>query len=152
MLHDALALVAQLMAPIAPFYAERLYGDLGFGESVHLSLLPEVNAATIDTALEERMGYAQRISSLGFSLRKAGGVRVRQPLAKLLIPVLDEGFEAQVRLVEDLVRQELNVKAVEYVSGDALSKTIKPNFRVLGKKVGKRMKAAAGGDQHARRR
>lgn len=142
-LHEALTLVAQSMAPIAPFFAERLYRDLGFGESVHLSLLPEADLGAVDAELEERMGYAQRISSLGFSLRKAGKVRVRQPLAKLLIPVLDAGFEAQLRRVESIVLQELNVKAIEYVGGDALSKTIKPNFRVLGKKVGKRMKAAA---------
>ncbi len=142
-LHEALALVAQLMAPIAPFYAERLWGDLGFGESVHLSLLPEPDVETIDTALEERMNYAQRIASLGFSLRKGANVRVRQPLAKMLVPVLDPAFLKQVELVEDLILQELNVKQIEYVSGDALSKTIKPNFRVLGKKVGKQMKAVA---------
>ncbi len=85
-LHEALALVAQLMAPIAPFYAERLWGDLGFGESVHLSLLPEVEASQIDEALEAGMAYAQTSSRLGFSLRKSGKVRVRQPLSKLLIP------------------------------------------------------------------
>ena len=148
-LHAALELTAQLMAPIAPFYAERLWADLagaGGGEradSVHLSLLPPVDASAIDAALEERMGYAQRIASLGFSLRKAAGVRVRQPLGKILLPVLDEGFRAQVTQVEDLILQELNVKAVEYVGGDALAKTIKPNFRVLGKKLGKRMRHAA---------
>ncbi len=142
-LHEALSLVAQLMAPIAPFYAERLWSDLGASDSVHLSLLPEVSTQLIDAELEERMGYAQRIVSLGFSLRKTGNVRVRQPLAKLLIPVLDGDFEQQVRQVENLILQELNVKAIEYVSGDALQKTVKPNFRVLGKKVGKRMKAAA---------
>jgi len=142
-LKQALGLTAQLMAPIAPFYAERLYRDLGFGESVHLSLLPEVNTTLIDESLEQRMDYAQRISSLGFSLRKVGDRRVRQPLAKLLIPVLDADFEKQVKQIEHLILQELNVKGIEYVSGDALSKTIKPNFRVLGKKVGKQMKAAA---------
>ena len=142
-LHRALSLVAQLMAPLAPFYAERLWQDLGHEDSVHLSLLAEPDAGAIDAALEERMGHAQRIVSLGFSLRKAGNVRVRQPLGKLLIPVLDADFEAQVRQVEDLILQELNVKAIEYVSGDALSKTVKPNFRVLGKKVGKQMKSAA---------
>ena len=142
-LHEALTLVAQLMAPIAPFYAERLYGDLGFGESVHLSLLPEPDLARVDVALEERMRYAQGLVSLGFSLRKGAGVRVRQPLAKLLIPVVDPALREQLACVEDLILGELNVKAVEYVGGDALSKTIKPNFRVLGKKVGKDMKAAA---------
>ena len=157
-LHEALSLVAQLMAPIAPFYAERLYSDLGFGESltsgqdkssngrpqsVHLSMLPTVNEALIDTALEERMSYAQRISSLGFSLRKGAGIKVRQPLGKMLIPVLDDSFRQQLAGVEDLILQELNVKSIEYVSGEALFKTIKPNFRVLGKKVGKDMKAAA---------
>ena len=142
-LHEALSLVAQLMAPIAPFYAERLYRDLGFGESVHLSLLPEADASLIDAELEARMSYAQRVVSLGFSLRKAGNVRVRQPLAKLLIPVLDQAFRERVEAIDDLVLRELNVKAIEYVDGDALSKTIKPNFRVLGKKVGKRMKLAA---------
>jgi len=142
-LKQALGLTAQLMAPIAPFYADRLYTDLSFGESVHLSLLPEVDASLIDEALEQRMDYAQRISSLGFSLRKTGDRRVRQPLAKLLLPILDADFEKQVKQVEELILQELNVKETEYVSGDALSKTIKPNFRVLGKKVGKQMKAAA---------
>ena len=142
-LHEALSLVAQLMAPIAPFYAERLWADLGHADSVHLSLLREPDAHRIDEALEQRMEYAQRIVSLGFSLRKAGNVRVRQPLSKLLIPVLDATFEAQLKQVEDLILQELNVKSIEYVGGDALSKTIKPNFRVLGKKVGKQMKLAA---------
>ena len=152
-LHAALRLTAQLMAPIAPFYADRLWGDLtggpvGFGDSrpadsVHLSLLPEVDAAALDAALEERMDYAQRIASLGFSLRKTAGVRVRQPLAKILLPVLDDDFRAQVEQVEDLILRELNVREVEYVGGDALAKTVKPNFRVLGKKLGKRMRAGA---------
>ena len=147
-LHAALELTAQLMAPIAPFYAERLWADLttgraGVADSVHLSLLPEVDEAAVDVELERRMSYAQRISSLGFSLRKAAGVRVRQPLGKILLPVLDEDFRRQVGQVEDLIRQELNVKQVEYVGGEALAKTVKPNFRVLGKKLGKRMKAGA---------
>jgi len=141
-LHQALSLTAQLMAPIAPFYAERLWSDLGHEDSVHLSLLPEPNQDLIDATLEERMDYAQRIVSLGFNLRKAANVRVRQPLSKLLIPVVGD-VEPLSADLEDVVIQELNVKLIRYIAGDSLARNVKPNFRVLGKKVGRQMKAVA---------
>jgi len=143
--------IARLMAPIAPFFGEWLYRNLQGGmtqkgpDSVHLALFPETNTTWIDPALEERMAYAQRISSLVLSLRKKEKVRVRQPLRKLLLPVLDAAFEQQVEGVRDLILAEVNVKALEYVSGSGniIRKKVKPDFKLLGKKLGKHMKTVA---------
>ncbi|NJC27306.1 isoleucine--tRNA ligase [Neolewinella antarctica] len=157
-LHQCLVRVTQLMSPVAPFYAEQLYRDLtgagavvGAGEikkeqgkSVHLSLLPEADEKLIDTDLEVRMDYAQRLSSLTLSLRKADNLRVRQPLQKILVPATDEEVQRRITSVAEIIKNETNVKEVELLTdGDFLRKSIKPNFRVLGKKVGKKMKDVA---------
>ncbi len=147
-LHQCLVRVAQLMSPVAPFYADRLYRDLVAGgdqaTSVHLSLLPAADESLIDVDLEVRMSYAQRLSSLTLSLRKADNLRVRQPLQKILVPATDADVQRRVTAVADIIKNETNIKEVELLTdADFLKKSIKPNFRVLGKKVGKRMKLVA---------
>jgi len=153
-LHACLVRVAQLMSPVAPFYAEQLYRDLsgadagavevGKANSVHLSILPKADDSRIDQDLETRMDYAQRISSLTLSLRKADNLRVRQPLQKILVPATDAEFQQHVAAVADIIKSETNIKEVEFLTdGDFLKKSIKANFRVLGKKVGKQMKVVA---------
>ncbi len=150
-LYTCLISIAKLMSPIAPFFAERLYNDLNSVtgketfESVHLSYFPEYNAGLVNKALEERMQMAQDISSLVLSLRKKVGINVRQPLSKILLPILDKGFKAQVEQVKDLILSETNIKDIEYITDTAgfIKKKIKPNFKALGAKVGKDMKAVA---------
>ncbi|WP_341226165.1 class I tRNA ligase family protein [uncultured Arcticibacterium sp.] len=141
--------VAKLMSPIAPFYSDWLYKNLG-GEadkiSVHLSDFPVANEAWIDENLQESMDYAQRLSSMVHGLRKGNQLKVRQPLAKILIPVLSEKVRTQITSVEDLIKTEVNIKAIEYLddASGVLSKKVKPNFKTLGPKFGKEMKAVAG--------
>ena len=150
-LYTCMVTVAKLMAPVSPFFSDWLYNNLNQAtgkencESVHLVDFPQVNEAAIDKALEERMGYAQRISSLVLSLRKKENIRVRQPLTKILLPVLDEGFQKQVEGVRDLILSEVNVKEIEYVTDTTgiIKKGIKPNFKTLGRRLGKNMKAGA---------
>ena len=148
-LYECLEVVAQLMAPVAPFFADWLYGNLTKGqaaaESVHLTYLPEAATALIDSALEERMELAQRISSLTHSLRKKSVLKVRQPLQRILVPVLSDTTKEQVGKVEDLICAEVNVKHVEFLddTSGVLVKSVKPNFKVLGKKYGPQMKAVA---------
>ncbi|MGI4873713.1 MAG: isoleucine--tRNA ligase [Janthinobacterium lividum] len=147
-LHECLGTVVQLMAPIAPFFADWLYGNLkgeGATESVHLTYLGEADTALIDQALEERMELAQRISSLTHSLRKKSVLKVRQPLQRILVPVLDKTTKEQVGKVEDLICAEVNVKHIEFLddTSGVLVKSVKPNFKVLGKKYGPKMKAYA---------
>lgn len=150
-LYTCLDTVAKLMAPIAPFYADWLFRNLNHAtsksshESVHLAMYPSSEEAAIDSDLEQRMNYAQRICSLVLSLRQAEKLRVRQPLNKVLIPILDKKFEDQVKAVEDLILAEVNVKELEYLqdASGVIKKRIKPNFKTLGKKLGKDMKAAA---------
>ncbi|MGF7079491.1 isoleucine--tRNA ligase [Mucilaginibacter sp. UYCu711] len=150
-LYTCLIAVAKLMSPIAPFFAERLYTDLNSVtgkeafESVHLSYFPEYNADLVNTKLEERMQMAQDISSLALSLRKKVEIPVRQPLSKILLPILDKGFKAQVDQVKNLILSETNIKDIEYITDTAgfIKKKIKPNFKALGAKVGKDMKAVA---------
>ncbi len=150
-LFAALRTVAQLMAPLAPFYAERLYCDLHPQQaqqedfSVHLALFPTVDEQLIDADLEERMDLAQRFTSLVLALRRKVSIKVRQPLARIMIPVLDEHFARAVRAVEPIILAEVNVKAVEYLSADntVLVKRVKPDFKALGPKFGKDMKAVA---------
>lgn len=151
-LYRCLEVVAQLMAPVAPFYADRLFKDLNDvtgrikAESVHLTDFPEADESQIDKLLEERMEIAQKISSMILSLRKKTNIRVRQPLNKVLIPVLDKHFQEQVQAVENLILSETNIKHIEYITGDSevLVKKIKPNFKTLGPKYGKMMKQLAG--------
>ncbi|TPG62982.1 isoleucine--tRNA ligase [Hymenobacter nivis] len=145
-LHECLSTVSQLMAPIAPFFAEWLYRNLSGGqgpESVHLTLLAEADATRLDGALEERMELAQRISSLAHSLRKKSVLKVRQPLQRILVPVLNDTTKAQVGLVEDLICAEINVKHIEFLDDESgvLVKSVKPNFKRLGQQYGPRLKA-----------
>lgn len=150
-LYTCLSTIAKLMAPVAPFFADWLYRNLNeatgkeSAESVHLALMPVAEESAIDKALEQRMDYAQRISSLVLSLRKKELIRVRQPLHKVLLPVLDTSFREQVEGVKDLVLAEVNIKEVEYVTDTTgiIKKKIKPNFKTLGRRLGKNMKAAA---------
>ncbi len=150
-LYTCLVTIAKLMSPIAPFFADRLYTDLNkvthneTFESVHLAYFPEYRAELVDAALEERMQMAQDISSLVLSLRKKVGINVRQPLNKILLPVLDNNFKHQVEQVKDLILSETNIKDIEYITDASgfIKKKIKPNFKVLGAKVGKDMKAVA---------
>jgi isoleucyl-tRNA synthetase len=149
-LYTCLETLAKLMAPVAPFFSDRLFQDLNAvsgreaHHSIHLTDLPAVNEDCIDRILEERMGYAQNIASLVLSLRKKDDLRVRQPLQKILLPILDESFIGQIDAVKDLILQEVNVKEIEYITDTSgiLKKGIKPNFKTLGRKLGKHMKAA----------
>ncbi|MFZ6050789.1 isoleucine--tRNA ligase [Halocola ammonii] len=149
-LYTCLTDIAKMTAPIAPFFADRLFRDLNAAtgkekaESVHLALFPEVNESLIDTDLEERMEIAQQVVSMALSLRKKEHIRVRQPLQKIMIPILDEKFERQLQSVEALILSEINVKELEYLKDSGvLVKQIKPNFKTLGPKYGKQMKAIA---------
>ena len=147
-LYTCLHTIAQLMAPVAPFYAEKLFLDLNSvtklfpDDSVHLSYFPVVNEEAIDTELEARMRLAQLASSLVHSLRKKQKIKVRQPLSKILIPVLNEDEKNKLKKVEELIINETNVKTIDYLDDDAgiLIKKIKPNFRTLGVKFGAQLK------------
>ena len=147
-LYTCLETVARLMAPIAPFYADRLYRDLtsvtGRGEtvSVHLASFPECNEQLVDSELEYRMELAQQISSMVLALRKKEALIVRQPLQKIAIPAADDVMKARIEAVKKLILSEVNVKELVFVEGDGiLVKKIKCNFRTLGKKFGKLMKS-----------
>ncbi|MES2458165.1 MAG: isoleucine--tRNA ligase [Bacteroidota bacterium] len=150
-LYACLTSLSQLMAPIAPFFSDWLFQNLTAGdaanpyESVHLTLLADADGSLIDTELNERMRLAQDISSMVLSLRKKTSINVRQPLAKILIPVLDHKFADRVKLVKDLILSETNIKDIEFITDTAgfITKKIKPNFKTLGQKVGKDMKAVA---------
>ena len=144
-LYTCLETVAQLMSPIAPFYGEWLYKNLTQKESVHLTDFVKVNAAWKNENLEASMELAQRICSLVHSIRKVHKLKVRQPLAQVLVPVLQENVREQIRRVEDLIKSEVNVKQVNYLNdaSGVLSKRVKPNFKALGPKFGKDMKAVA---------
>jgi isoleucyl-tRNA synthetase len=150
-LYTCLNTIAKLMAPVAPFFSDRLFIDLNAVtgkekvESVHLADFPAYDAAHVDKDLEERMGLAQDISSLILSLRKKVSINVRQPLSKVLIPVMDKNFKSKVEKVRDLILSETNIKDIEYISDTSgfISKKIKPNFKALGPKVGKDMKIVA---------
>ena len=145
-LYQSLKTVTMLMAPIAPFYADMLYRDLtGSDTSVHLAAYPKADEAAIDSKLEKRMAIAQQITSMVLSLRRKKNLKVKQPLTAIMIPVLDEAQKQDIEAVADLIMSEVNVKGINYVGGDAgiLVKRIKPDFKKLGPKFGKNMKAAA---------
>lgn len=150
-LYECLETVCRLMAPIAPFFSDAVFQNLNAVtrrhnvESVHHVLFPAVNETVIDNSLEERMQLAQDASSLILSLRKKVNIKVRQPLQKVLIPVLNQHMQEQLVKVEDLVKSEVNVKEIEYLQPDNtfISKKIKPNFVALGKKLGPKMKAVS---------
>ncbi len=150
-LYHCLEAISRMIAPIAPFFAERLFIDLNnvtgrsSADSVHLNEFPKSDPAVIDKNLEERMEIAQKISSLTLSIRKKTNIRVRQPLNRILIPLLNEKLKEQVELVKNLILSEVNVKAIEYITDTEgiISKKIKPDFKKLGPKCGKDMKMIA---------
>ena len=147
-LYTCLKTLSKLMAPIAPFYAERLYADLNQASqkedslSVHLTNFPQADASMIDEELEKRMKLAQTASSLVHSLRRKEKIKVRQPLTKIMIPVLSLQEQERLKKVEELIISETNVKTVEYLNDTSgiLVKKIKPDFRALGTTFGPRMK------------
>ena len=148
-LYTCLLTVSKLMAPIAPFFADRLYKDLTAGtvtggcESVHLDKFPEADETLIDKELERRMQLAQRITSMVLALRKKERVIVRQPLRRIAIPATETSLKADIEAVRQLILDEVNVKELEFVETGLLKKSVKCNFRVMGKKFGKLMKAVA---------
>ena len=150
-LYTCLTTISKLMSPIAPFYADRLFLDLNevsgkeTVESVHLADFPVYQPNLVDVDLEERMALAQHISSLTLSLRKKVSINVRQPLSKILLPVINKGFQNQVEQVKELILSETNIKDIEFISDTAgfIRKKVKPNFKTLGPKVGQAMKEVA---------
>ncbi|WP_029296438.1 isoleucine--tRNA ligase [Chryseobacterium hispalense] len=153
-LYTCLETVAKLSAPIAPFFMDQLYQDLNkatgkeTAESIHLTDFPVADESLIDQDLVEKTHLAQNITSMVFSLRKKENVKVRQPLQKVLIPVLDAKTEEQISAVADLIKQEVNVKEIQLINAEEAShlivKQIKPNFKALGPKLGKDMKVVGG--------
>ncbi|MCA6067446.1 isoleucine--tRNA ligase [Chryseobacterium sp. RG1] len=149
-LYTCLETVAKLSAPIAPFFMDQLYQDLNkvtgkeTAESIHLTDFPVADESLIDQDLVEKTHLAQSITSMVFSLRKKENVKVRQPLQKVLIPVLDKKTEEQIAAVSELIKQEVNVKEIQLINAeeaaDLIVKQIKPNFKALGPKLGKDMK------------
>lgn len=149
-LYTCLEIVSRLAAPIAPFYMDRLFKDLrqGIGKSgisVHLTDFPQADSRAIDPGLEARMHKAQIISSLVLSLRQKERIKVRQPLQKIMIPVLGPQEKEEILSVSELIKREVNVKEIELIDDESgmLVKEIKPDFRVLGPRFGKEMKAVA---------
>jgi len=151
-LYTCLETVAKLSAPFAPFYMDRLFQDLNKGtgrdttESIHLTKYPECNEALIDKGLEERMNLAQRVSSLVLGLRRKVNIKVRQPLAKIMVPAINMRYADQIDAVSaEIIKSEINVKEIEFLDDTSgiLVKKIKPNFKLLGKKHGKNMKAVS---------
>ena len=147
-LYTCLLTVSKLIAPIAPFYADRLYKDLTEGradaaESVHLAAFPKADLSLIDSAQERRMELAQKVTSMVLSLRKRERIIVRQPLQAISIPVTEQTLRDDLEDVRRLILDEVNVKELKFVEGQMLEKKVKCNFRVMGKKFGKLMKAVA---------
>jgi isoleucyl-tRNA synthetase len=144
-LYTCLMTVAKLLAPFAPFYADQLYRDLGGEkESVHLDFFPVADDHIIDTELEERMGMAQKITSMVLALRRKVNIKVRQPLQQMMIPAVDEKQKAYIEAVKELIINEVNVKELNFVEGAGiLVKKVKCNFRTMGKKFDKLMKGIA---------
>lgn len=150
-LYECLITVAKLVSPFCPFIADEIYRNLNTVtgkepyESVHLSYFPEVEQEAIDKALEARMKKAQTICSLALSLRKKAELKVRQPLRRMLLPVLDKETRREIETVKDIILDEVNIKAIEFVDDESgiVSKKAKPNFKTLGKKFGKDVNAVA---------
>ena len=150
--------MAKLLAPLAPFYADQLWKDLGGNDtdkecSVHLTRFPEVDNTLIDKDLEARMEMAQQITSMTLALRRKVSIRVRQPLQQIIIPAVDDKQRAHIEAVKDLIMHEVNIKELNFVEGSGiLVKKVKCNFRAMGKKYGKLMKDIAAAmsalDQH----
>ncbi len=147
-LYKCIETVAILASPVMPFYSEKLFTDLNSvtrkknEESVHLTDFPKYNEDYIDKSLEEKMSIAQKISSMILGLRRKVALKVRQPLNKIILPVLDDKFQEKVEQVKEIILSEVNIKDIEYISDTSgiLVKKIKPNFKTLGPKYGKLMK------------
>jgi isoleucyl-tRNA synthetase len=150
-LYECLETLVRLMAPISPFFSDALFRKLNAVtkrfdvESIHHSQFPLADTTVIDTDLEERMQLAQDVCSLVLSLRKKTNIKVRQPLGKVMIPVLDPKMKVQLEKIEDLIKAEVNVKTLEYLTETEgiIKKKIKPSFQALGKKLGGKMKAVS---------
>ncbi|MEI6681024.1 MAG: isoleucine--tRNA ligase [Bacteroidota bacterium] len=150
-LYRCLEVIAQLASPIAPFFSERLFVDLNTvtgrldADSVHLTAFPQADLSLIDKELEERMELAQKISSMVLSIRKKMNIRVRQPLGKIMLPLLADNLKNQVEAIKHLIISEVNVKEIEYIEDTAgiLVKTVKPDFKKMGSKFGKLVKPIA---------
>ncbi|MBO7169513.1 MAG: isoleucine--tRNA ligase, partial [Rikenellaceae bacterium] len=150
-LYTCLETVAQLSAPFAPFIAEQIFCDLNAmsgrhtEESVHLAIFPKSNAALVNSDLEEMMAVAQQVSSMVLALRRKVNIKVRQPLTKIIVPLLDEKLGAHIEAVKSLVMGEVNIKDIELISDTTglITKRIKPNFKTLGPRYGKYMKQIA---------
>ena len=150
-LYECLEIISRLMAPISPFFADWLFNNLNevtqrhAATSVHHTLFPDADRSLIDISLEERMQLAQDISSLILSLRKKVNIKVRQPLSKVLIPVLNPTIIGQIEKIRELVKSEVNVKEIRFITDTEgiISKKIKPDFQALGKKLGSKMKAVS---------
>ncbi|MCH5329543.1 MAG: isoleucine--tRNA ligase, partial [Alistipes sp.] len=150
-LYTCLDTVARLSAPFAPFIADRIFRDLNAvsgqdnSGSVHLSTFPKADTAAVDKSLEDMMSLAQRISSMVLALRRKVNIKVRQPLTKILVPVLDPETAGHIRAVENLIKSEVNIKEIELIEKTAglITKRIKPNFKALGPRYGRYMKQIA---------
>jgi isoleucyl-tRNA synthetase len=150
-LYECLMALSKLMAPVAPFLAEELFRNLNAAtgsekvESVHLALLPDVEVTAIDTALEDRMDRAMRIVSIARAMRMKSNLKVRQPLLKIIIPISSEEQKQSIVTMQDMIMDEINVKAIEFVhdESDIVRKKAKPNFRSLGQKYGKNVQIVA---------
>ena len=145
-LYETLRSIALLSAPIAPFYSERLWLDLvPDSDSVHYRAMPQYRSELVDKDLEESMGFAQKASSMVLALRKKVSINVRKPLAKVLLPVIDDNVKAHIERVRNIFLTEVNVKELEFIHDTTgiITKKIKPNFKTLGKKYGKQMKEIA---------
>lgn len=151
-LAECLTTIAKLGSIIAPFYFDKVYQDLNSVikydtlDSIHLSDFPVINESYVDEELEARMDLAQRVSSLVHSLRKGEKLKVRQPLAKVMVPVLNAKFKSRIEAVTELIKNEVNVKGIEFLDEEStvLVRKVKANFKTLGRKFGKQMKALAG--------
>ncbi len=149
-LYECLDTLCRLMAPISPFFSDALFRRLNEVtglhpvDSVHHADFPVANAACINEQLEKRMQLAQDVSSLGLSLRKKANIKVRQPLQKMMIPVLNPEMKEHLMQIEHLIKAEVNIKEIEYIkdTDGVISKKLKPNFKLLGARLGARMKAA----------
>lgn len=150
-LYECLEIITRLMAPISPFFSDWMFNNLNevtqrhSVESVHHTLFPVADESLIDNSLEERMQLAQDVSSLVLSLRKKVNIKVRQPLSKVLIPVLNGSMIGQIEKIQELVKSEVNVKEIQYITDTEglINKKIKPDFQSLGKKLGSKMKAVS---------
>jgi len=144
-LYECLMTVSKLLAPFAPFFADRIYTDMGGAlDSVHLEKFPVANLSLVNADLEQRMDIAQRITTIVLALRRKESIKVKQPLQTLMIPPVDEAQRAAIESVKQIFLQEVNVKDVKFVEGQGvLVKKVKCNFRTMGKKFGKMMKAVA---------